>query len=159
MMPFRRRRRNDMPDTARIDKYLWTIRVFKTRTDATDACKGNKVRVDGVPAKPSRLIRAGNLIELRKGAVQYTYRVKALPVSRVGAALVPDYAENLTPRTELDKLRAPVESFFLKRDRGMGRPTKKDRRDMDAIWEGIGAGSEEIPDDIVFRFGLDETDV
>lgn len=147
-----------MSDTARIDKYLWSVRVFKTRTEATDACKGNKVKVDGVAVKPSRPVKVGNTIEVRKGSVQYIYKVKALLENRVGARLVPEYAENLTPQSELDKLRAPVETFFLKRDRGMGRPTKKDRRDMDVLWEGIGADAEEIPDDIIYRFGLDMDD-
>ena len=147
-----------MSDTARIDKYLWAVRVFKTRTEATDACKGNKVKVDGVAVKPSRPVKVGNTIEVRKGSVQYIYKVKALLENRVGARLVPEYAENLTPQSELDKLRAPVETFFLKRDRGMGSPTKKDRRDMDVLWEGIGADAEEIPDDIIYRFGLDMDD-
>lgn len=147
-----------MSDTARVDKYLWAVRVFKTRTEATDACKGNKVKVDGVAVKPSRPVKVGNTIEVRKGSVQYIYKVKALLENRVGARLVPEYAENLTPQSELDKLRAPVETFFLKRDRGMGRPTKKDRRDMDVLWEGIGADAEEIPDDIIYRFGLDMDD-
>ena len=147
-----------MSDTARIDKYLWAVRVSKTRTEATDACKGNKVKVDGVAVKPSRPVKVGNTIEVRKGSVQYIYKVKALLENRVGARLVPEYAENLTPQSELDKLRAPVETFFLKRDRGMGRPTKKDRRDMDVLWEGIGADAEEIPDDIIYRFGLDLDD-
>lgn len=147
-----------MSDTARIDKYLWAVRVFKTRTEAIDACKGNKVKVDGVAVKPSRPVKVGNTIEVRKGSVQYIYKVKALLENRVGARLVPEYAENLTPQSELDKLRAPVETFFLKRDRGMGRPTKKDRRDMDVLWEGIGADAEEIPDDIIYRFGLDMDD-
>ncbi len=145
-----------MADTERIDKYLWAIRVFKTRTEATDACKGNKVKVDGVNAKPSRLIKAGCIIEIRKGAIQYTYRVKEVLEHRVGAKLVGDYAENLTPQSEIDKLRAPVETFFLKRDRGTGRPTKKDRRDMDVIWDNIGREEEDIPDDIIFRFGLSD---
>ena len=147
-----------MSDTARIDKYLWAVRVFKTRTEATDACKGNKVKVDGVAVKPSRPVKVGNTIEVRKGSVQYIYKVKALLENRVGARLVPEYAENLTPQSELDKLRAPVETFFLKRDRGMGRPTKKDSSDMDVLWEGIGADAEEIPDDIIYRFGLDMDD-
>ena len=147
-----------MSDTARIDKYLWAVRVFKTRTEATDACEGNKVKVDGVAVKPSRPVKVGNTIEVRKGSVQYIYKVKALLENRVGARLVLEYAENLTPQSELDKLRAPVETFFLKRDRGMGRPTKKDRRDMDVLWEGIGADAEEIPVDIIYRFGLDMDD-
>ena len=121
----------------RLDKYLWCIRVFKTRSDATDACKGNKVRVGGSPAKPSKEVKPGEIIDIQKGTVRYSYRVIRLLENRVGAQLVPDYAENLTPQSELDKLRAPVETFFIRRDRGSGRPTKKDRRAMEHLWDGI----------------------
>ena len=126
-----------MADSVRIDKYLWAIRVFKTRGEATDACKGNKVRVGGSPAKPSKEVKPGEVIEIQKGTVRYSYRVIRLLENRVGAQLVPDYAENLTPQSELDKLRAPVETFFIRRDRGSGRPTKKDRRAMEHLWDGI----------------------
>lgn len=126
-----------MADSVRIDKYLWAIRVFKTRSDSTDACKGNKVRVGGSPAKPSKEVKPGEVIEIQKGTVRYSYRVIRLLENRVGAQLVPDYAENLTPQSELDKLRAPVETFFIRRDRGSGRPTKKDRRAMEHLWDGI----------------------
>ncbi|MGN0202053.1 MAG: RNA-binding S4 domain-containing protein [Candidatus Cryptobacteroides sp.] len=145
----------------RIDKYLWAIRVFKTRTEATDACKGGKVKVSGANAKPSRPVKEGEVIEVRKGAVLYTYRVKAVLDRRVGAKLVPEYADNLTPQSEIDKLRAPVETFFLKRDRGMGRPTKKDRRSMEDAWDRIdfNTGVEDIPDDIMEQFGLTEDDI
>lgn len=129
-----------MAETARIDKYLWAIRAYKTRSEAADACKGNKVKVEGVAVKPSRLVKVGEKIEFRKGPVQFTYRVKALIENRVGAKLVPDYAENLTPQSEIDKMKAPVETVFLSRDRGAGRPTKKERRDIDAIWDGLDYG-------------------
>ena len=127
----------DVDMEVRLDKYLWAIRVYKTRTDATDACKGGKVRVNGLDVKPSREVKVGDVITARKGAVLYTFKVKELLSSRVGAALVPQYAENLTPQEELDKLRAPVETFFLKRDRGAGRPTKKDRRQMESLWDSL----------------------
>ena len=94
----------------RIDKYLWSIRVYKTRTDATDACKGGKVRVNGADTKPSKSVKVGDVIVARKGAVTYTYKVLELIDKRQGAKLVPRYAENLTPQEELDKLRAPVEN-------------------------------------------------
>lgn len=122
----------------RIDKYLWSIRVYKTRSDATDACKGGKVKLNGTDVKPSHAVRPGDTINVRKGAVTYSYRVLDLIDKRQGAQSVPQYAENLTPQEELDKLKAPVETFFLKRDRGSGRPTKKERRQMDALWEGLG---------------------
>lgn len=124
-------------EQVRIDKYLWAIRAYKTRTDATDACKGGKVRLNGGDVKPSKEVKVGDEIVVRRGAVTYTYKVLQLVDKRQGAARVPDYAENLTPQEELDKLKAPVETFFLKRDRGTGRPTKKDRRQMDELWDSL----------------------
>ena len=102
---------------ARIDKFLWAIRAFKTRTDATDACKGGKVKVAGVNAKPSKEVKPGDVLTVKKGSVTYTYKVLQPLERRVGAKLVPEYAQNLTPAAELEKLRAPVETFFITRDR------------------------------------------
>ena len=124
-------------EEVRIDKYLWSIRVFKTRSEATVACNGGKVRLNGSDVKPSKAVKPGDVIVVRKGAVTYTYKVLALIDKRQGPKLVPEYVENQTPQSELDKLRAPVETFFLKRDRGTGRPTKKDRRQMDNLWESL----------------------
>ncbi len=124
-------------DSVRIDKYLWAIRVYKTRTDATDACKGSKVTVNGTDVKPAREVKAGDVIHVRKGPVLYQFKVLAPLEKRVGAKDVPAYAENLTPQTELDKLHAPVETFFIRRDRGAGRPTKKDRREMDSLYDSF----------------------
>ena len=120
-----------MVPEVRIDKYLWSIRVFKTRSEAADACKTNKVHVNGSEAKSSRSIREGDVIEVRKGAIRYQYQVICPIDKRQGAALVPQYARNITPQEELDKLNAPNEIIFMKRDRGTGRPTKKERRDME----------------------------
>lgn len=139
-------------DEVRIDKYLWSIRVYKTRTDATDACKGGKVRVNGADIKPSKAVKVGDTIVARKGPVAYTYKVVQLVDKRQGAKRVPEYAENLTPAEEIAKLRAPVETFFLKRDRGAGRPTKKDRRQMESLWGNL---SFDVPDDIAERMALD----
>ena len=136
----------------RIDKYLWSIRVFKTRSEATDACKGGKIRVNGADTKPSKMVKVGDTIVARKGAVTYTYKVLELIDKRQGAKLVPNYAENMTPPEELAKLRAPIETFFLKRDRGAGRPTKKDRRQMEALWDDL---SFDVPDDIAESFAAD----
>ena len=119
----------------RIDKYLWAIRAFKTRTDATEACKGGKVKVGPVNAKPSKAVQAGDVITVRKGIVTYTYQVVQPTETRVGAKLVPDFALDLTPESEREKLHAPVETFFVTRERGAGRPTKKDRREMEKLWE------------------------
>lgn len=149
-----------MAEDTRIDKYLWAIRVFKTRTDATDACKGGKIRLNGADVKPSKTVKPGDVIAARKGAVTYTYRVVETVEKRQGAKLVPRYAENITPPEELDKLKAPVETFFLKRDRGAGRPTKKDRRQMESLWDSLSFN--DVPDDIsdmfAAEFGLDDTD-
>lgn len=120
-------------DSIRIDKYLWAIRVYKTRSDATDACAGNKVKIAGVNAKPSKAVKIGDVIEVRKGSATFSYKVLQLSENRMGAQLVPQYAEDLTPESELAKAHAPKETIVLKRDRGTGRPTKKDRRELDAL--------------------------
>lgn len=149
-----------MAEETRIDKYLWAIRVFKTRSDATDACKGGKIRINGADIKPSKGVRTGDIITARKGAITYTYRVIALIDKRQGAKSVPLYAENITPQEELDKLKAPVETFFLKRDRGAGRPTKKERRQMESLWDNLSF--EDIPGDVsdmfASEFGFDGGD-
>lgn len=145
-----------MADT-RIDKFLWAIRAFKTRTDATDACKGGKVKIAGVNAKPSKEVKPGDILQVRKGTLTFTYKVLQPLERRVGAKLVPQYAENLTPASELEKLRAPVETFFVTRDRGAGRPTKKDRREIEEAWDAIDFN--DIPDDVAARFGLTDEDI
>lgn len=144
-----------MAEEVRIDKYLWAIRAFKTRSEAADACKGNRVKVNDADAKPSRTVKIGDRIEVRKAAVHYSWRVIGLIENRVGAQLVPQYAENLTPQSELDKLNAPVETFFVKRDRGAGRPTKKDRRTIEEMWKGIDFNAD-LPDDPP---GYDDMDI
>ena len=121
----------------RIDKYLWSVRLYKTRTEAAEACKSGKVKAGGQNVKPARVLRPGELLEVRKGAVRFTYRVKGFPPGRVGAKLVENYLENLTPQSELDKLSAPIETVFTRREGGQGRPTKKDRRDMESLLEGF----------------------
>ena len=141
----------------RIDKYLWAIRAFKTRTDATDACKGGKVKIAGVNAKPSKEVKPGDVVQVKKGTVTFTYKVLQPLERRVGAKLVPEYALNLTPESELEKLRAPVETFFITRDRGAGRPTKKDRREIEDAWDAIDFN--DIPDDVAARFGLSDEDL
>lgn len=140
----------------RIDKYLWAIRAFKTRGEATEACKGGKVKIGQVNAKPSKAVQAGDVLHVRKGSVTFVYKVLQPIQQRVGAKLVPEFAQNLTPQEELDKLRAPVETFFLTRNRGAGRPTKKDRREIEQIWDAIDFN--DIPDDVAARFGLTEDD-
>lgn len=136
-----------MADSVRIDKYVWAIRLYKTRSDATDACNGNKVQINGSPAKPSKAVKIGDSISVRKGSALMTYKVLQLTENRLGAKLVPEFAENNTPQSELDKLHAPVETFFVRRERGAGRPTKKERRDMDALWDGfVPEGDDDFDD-------------
>ncbi|MCQ2163926.1 MAG: RNA-binding S4 domain-containing protein [Bacteroidales bacterium] len=134
-----------MAEQVRLDKYIWAIRCFKTRSEATAACNGNKVLLNGSPAKPSKGVKAGDTLSVRKGSVQFTFKVLQLTENRMGARLVPEFAENLTPQSELDKMRAPVETFFVTRERGAGRPTKKERRDIDALWDEFDISG--FPDD------------
>ena len=121
-----------MAKSVRIDKYLWAVRVYKTRTQATDACKKGRVSVDDMPAKPSRMVTTGDVIEVKKMPVLYSYRVLDPIEKRVGAKIVENYVENITPQEELHKLEMQ-DDFFVKRDRGSGRPTKKERRMLDDI--------------------------
>ena len=119
----------------RLDKYLWAVRIFKTRSDAADAIRNNRVLVNDAYAKPSREVKEGDVISVKRTLVTYTYRVKALVVNRQPAAKVIDYCENITPQSELDKLNTPRETIFVFRERGTGRPTKKERREIDAIMD------------------------
>ena len=121
-----------MTKTVRIDKYLWAVRLYKTRTLATEACKKGRVSMDDMPAKPSRTITAGDVIQVRKMPVLYSYWVKDSIDKRVGAKIVDQYVEDITPQEELQKLEMQ-DDFFVKRDRGAGRPTKKERRLLDDI--------------------------
>lgn len=123
----------EIPVEVRIDKYLWAIRVFKTRSDAAEACRTGKVFVGGQGAKSSKTIKAGDIISVRKGPVKFQYQVVCPIDKRQGAQLVANFATNITPQSELDKLVAPNEVIFLKRDRGAGRPTKRERREIDNL--------------------------
>ncbi len=124
-------------ESVRLDKYLWAIRVFKTRSDAADACNGNKVKLNSTAAKPSKAVKCGDILEVRRGSAILSYKVLQLTESRMGAALVPQYAEDRTPESELEKLHAPRETIVFQRDRGSGRPTKKDRRQLDGLMDNL----------------------
>lgn len=127
----------------RLDKYLWAVRIFKTRSDAADAIRNNRVTVNNSYAKPSREVKIGDILAVRRQAVTYQYKVLDLVSSRQGAKLVPNYCLDITPQEELDKLNAPRETIFVFRDRGTGRPTKKERRDLDALMDGMFYDEEE----------------
>jgi len=116
----------------RIDKFLWSVRIFKTRALATEACKKGKVLIDSIPVKASRLAKQGDILEIKKPPVVYSYIVRDFPKSRTSAKLVNEFLQDITSPEELKKLEIN-ESFFVKRDRGTGRPTKKDRRTIDNL--------------------------
>lgn len=123
----------------RIDKWLWAMRVFKTRTIATDACKKGRVSIGGTVVKPARAIKIGDIIDVRKPPVTYTFRVTRLSPNRLGARLVAEYLENLTPQSQLDLLEMSRISGFVDRQRGLGRPTKRDSRQMARFKEETSA--------------------
>ena len=126
-----------MDDSVRIDKWLWAVRIFKTRSDAAEAIRNNRVMVNDGYCKPSREVKIGDEISVKRMPVVYRYKVVGLVSSRQPAKNVPDYCVNITPEDELAKLSAPRETVFVFRDRGTGRPTKKERREIDALMEGM----------------------
>ena len=119
----------------RIDKWLWCMRVFKTRTIATDACKKSRVMMGGVTVKPSRTVKPGDVIDVRKPPITYTFRVLEIAPNRLGARLVPDYLENLTPPSQYELLEMTKISGFVDRQKGLGRPTKRDSRELSRFKE------------------------
>lgn len=121
----------------RLDKWLWAVRIYKTRSDAAEACRTNRVLVNDSYAKPSREVKAGDVVSVKKMPVVYSYRVVEPVSSRQPAKNVPQFAEDITPQSELDKLNIPRESIFIVRDRGTGRPTKKERRDLDSLMDNL----------------------
>jgi len=127
-----------MGDGLRIDKYLWCVRLAKTRSLATELCRKGKVRMGGEPVKPSREVRLGDLFSLHDHGIQRSFRVRELLSNRVGAKLVPGHLEDLTPEEEYGKLLLLHTRGFERRDRGVGRPTKRDRRDIDKLKDHEG---------------------
>ena len=119
----------------RLDRWLWAVRIYKTRGDAGSACRGSAVRLNGQIAKPSAKVRVGDIITARNKSFTRTLEVKALLEQRVGAALVPDYADDQTTESEYDKVREQRANALLFRYKGGGRPTKKDRRDIEKLLE------------------------
>lgn len=123
----------------RIDKWLWAVRVFKTRTIATEAIKKGRVTVgdNPLPVKPSRTIKVGDTVSVRKPPVTYTFRVLALTENRLGAKLVPEYMENITPQSQYDLLEVVKISGFVDRRKGLGRPTKREGRELSKFTESV----------------------
>lgn len=124
-------------DEVRIDKWLWAVRIFKTRTVASEACKKGRVMISNVAVKPSRNIRAGEIIEVRKSPVTFSFKVLALADKRMGAAKVPEFMENVTPPDQYELLELNRISGFVDRQRGTGRPTKKERRDLEQFTDSF----------------------
>ncbi|NMB05097.1 MAG: RNA-binding S4 domain-containing protein [Bacteroidales bacterium] len=133
-------------EEVRIDKWLWAVRIFKTRTAASEACKKGRVLIGGTAVKPSRNIRVGEVIKVRKPPVTYSFKVLGLAEKRMGARLVSEYMENVTPPEQYELLELNRISGFVDRQRGTGRPTKKERRDLDQF-------ADDIPEDL---FNWDE---
>ncbi|MDE6778004.1 MAG: RNA-binding S4 domain-containing protein [Alistipes sp.] len=130
-------------DDVRLDKYLWAVRIFKTRSDAAEAVRNNKVTVNGSAAKPSREVKIGDVIAVKRLPAVFQYKVVDLVSSRQPAKNVPAYCIDMTPQSELDKLVRPRETVFVFRDRGTGRPTKKERRELDSLMDGMFFDEEE----------------
>ena len=140
-----------MNTEARLDKWLWAARIFKTRTLASDACKNGRVTINGAQAKPSRTVKPGDEVGVRKPPVTYTFRVRQAIEKRVGARLLPDVLENITPPEQLAALELSRISGFVGRAKGTGRPTKKDRRALEEFM------APEFMDDF-FDLGDEEDD-
>lgn len=138
---------------ARIDKWLWAARIFKTRTIAAEACKKGRISINGAQAKPARMIKAGDTIQVRKPPVTYSFKVLQAIEKRVGAKLVPEVMENVTTPDQYELLEMNRISGFINRARGTGRPTKKDRRDLDDFF------TPEYLDDLEFDFDDEDEDV
>lgn len=123
----------------RIDQWLWAARLYKTRTLANQACRGGKVQIEGSAVKPARPLRENEVVEIKQPPIVRIYRVKALAAKRVSAALARELVEEITPAADLEKLalarRDPLGLVFASRDRGSGRPTKKERRELEKLRE------------------------
>lgn len=138
---------------ARIDKWLWAARIFKTRTIAAEACKKGRISINDAQAKPARMIKPGDTIQVRKPPVTYSFKVLQAIEKRVGAKLVPEVMENVTTPDQYELLEMNRISGFIDRARGTGRPTKKDRRDLDDFF------TPEYLDDLEFDFDDEDEDV
>jgi ribosome-associated heat shock protein Hsp15 len=124
-----------MTEGVRIDKWLWAVRIFKTRSIAIEEINKNRVLINGYPVKPSRLITIGEELEVKKPPIIRSYKVLGLIDKRVGAKLAPQYVEDITPVEELNKLELARYNRSGVRDKGSGRPTKKERRDLDVFFK------------------------
>ena len=141
-----------MNNEARIDKWLWAARIFKTRTLAAAACKKGQVSMNGAQMKASRTVKAGDVVSVRKPPVTYSFRVLQPIERRVGAKLIPEILENITTPEQYEILELSKISGFVGRAKGTGRPTKKDRRSIDDFQNDV---PEFFGD---FEFDLDDSE-
>ena len=141
-------------EEVRIDKWMWATHIFKTRTIAADACKKGRVMVGGVTVKPSRMIKRGEVVQVRKPPVTFSFKVLDLTEKRMGAKLVPGFLENVTTPDQYELLEMNRISGFVDRARGMGRPTKKERRELEQFTDPDG-----MYDEFDFDFGFDDEDI
>lgn len=123
-------------EDVRIDKWLWAVRIYKTRSQAAEACKKGRILIDGSPVKASKVVKLGDIVVVRKLPVIYTFKVAGLIGKRVSAKIAVENYEDLTSVEELNKLKIN-DDFFVKRERGTGRPTKKERRTLDKIKKSL----------------------
>ncbi len=133
-------------DEVRVDKWLWAVRIFKTRSIASEACKKGRVMVDNVAVKPSRNIRIGDVVQVKKPPVTFSFEVIDIAEKRMGAKLVPDFMRNVTPVEEYELLELNKLSGFVDRQRGSGRPTKKERRDLDQFTDSFDFDEFDLDD-------------
>ena len=136
-----------MTDVARIDKWLWAARIFKTRSIAADACKNGRVTISGTNVKPSHTIKVGEIINVKKPPITYSFEVLQTIEKRVGAKLIPEVYKNVTDAKQYELLEMSRISGFVDRARGTGRPTKKDRRQRDAFVDPALFGFDDFEDD------------
>lgn len=138
---------------ARIDKWLWAARIFKTRSIAINAIKNGRVTIGGVSVKPSRMVKEGDVVSVRKPPITYSFRILKTIEQRVGAKLIPGVYENVTAADQYELLEMSRISGFVDRQRGTGRPTKKERRALDDF---VGPAMEGAFDDFDDDFDWDE---
>ena len=123
------------PPVSRLDKWLWAVRIYRTRSLASDACRAGSVTINDQTAKPAREVRPGETVMVRQGLIRRTLKVVGVPASRVGAKLVPDFCSDLTPREEIERARENRVQQLLAREKRTGRPTKRDRRLLDHLFQ------------------------
>jgi ribosome-associated heat shock protein Hsp15 len=136
---------NEAPKRVRVDKWLWAVRIFKTRSLATEACKNGHVKISGTSIKPSREVKPNEVIEVRQTGITRTMKVLSCLGKRLGAKVIGDHVEDLTPTSEYERLKEIRKNAIVLRPRGAGRPTKRDRRKMEALGSE-GTGDAEVSD-------------